>query len=141
MSKVEEFREAVNANEDWQEEVRNFGDDDNIVSYASSKGYEFTENEYSEYVENEISGELSLFETEMVSGGRSRISCACWVAREVYGEFNPQWLLFRRWLLGDSPNWFRNLYISKGEAFANWLSKNVWLKPMIRRWMDGRIRS
>ena len=30
MSKVEEFRVAVNANEDWQEEVRNFGDDDNI---------------------------------------------------------------------------------------------------------------
>ena len=140
MSKVEDFREAVNANEDWQEEVRNFGDDDNIVSYASSKGYEFTENEYSEYVENEISGELSLFETEMVSGGRSQKSC-CWVAREVYGEFNPQWLLFRRWLLGDSPNWFRNLYISKGEAFANWLSNNAWLKPMIRFWMDGRIRS
>ena len=140
MSKVEEFREAVNANEDWQEEVRNFGADDKIVKYASGKGYEFTNDEYSEYVENNISGELSLFETEMVSGGRSRKSC-CWVAREVYGEFNPQWLLFRRWLLGDSPNWFRNLYISKGEAFSNWLSNNAWLKPMIRFWMDGRIRS
>jgi predicted ribosomally synthesized peptide with nif11-like leader len=70
MGKVEEFREAVNANEDWQEEVRNFGDDDNIVSYASGKGYEFTANEYSEYVENNISGELSLFETELVSGGQ-----------------------------------------------------------------------
>ena len=46
MSKVEEFREAVNANEDWQEEVRNFGDDDNIVNYASGKGYEFTNDEY-----------------------------------------------------------------------------------------------
>ena len=70
MSKVQEFREAVNANTEWQEEVRNFGADDNIVNYASGKGYEFTENEYSEYVENNISGELSLFETEMVSGGQ-----------------------------------------------------------------------
>ena len=69
MSKVEDFREAVNANEDWQEEVRNFGDDDNIVNYASGKGYEFTENEYSEYMENEISGELSEFEMELVAGG------------------------------------------------------------------------
>ena len=140
MSNIDEFRKAINTNEDWQEEVRNFGDDDNIVNFASGKGYEFTENEYSEYMENNISGELSLFETEMVRGGRSRKSC-CWVAREVYGEFNPQWLLFRRWLLGDSPNWFRNLYISKGEAFSNWLSNNAWLKPMIRFWMDGRIRS
>ena len=69
MSKVEEFREAINANEDWQEEVRNFGDDDNIVSYASGKGYEFTNDEYSEYVENDTSGELSEFEMELVAGG------------------------------------------------------------------------
>ena len=75
MSKVEEFREAVNANEDWQEEVRNFDDDDNIVNYASGKGFEFTANEYSEYVENNISGELSLFETELVAGGQSDYDC------------------------------------------------------------------
>ena len=71
MSKVEEFREAINANEDWQEEVRNFGDDDNIVNYASGKGYEFTNDEYSEYVEENASGELSEFETELVSGGNA----------------------------------------------------------------------
>ena len=69
MSKVEEFREAINANEDWQEEVRNFGSDDDIVSYASGKGYEFTNDEYSEYVENDTSGELSDFEMELVAGG------------------------------------------------------------------------
>ena len=70
MSKVEEFREAINANEEWQEEVRNFGADDNVVSYASGKGYEFTANEYSEYVENKSSGKLSEFETELVVGGQ-----------------------------------------------------------------------
>ena len=72
MSKVEEFREAINANEEWQEEVTNFGDDDNMVKYASGKGYEFTEDEYSEYVENNTSGELSEFETQLVSGGGSK---------------------------------------------------------------------
>ena len=70
MSKVEEFREAINANEDWQEEVRNFGDDDNIVNYASGKGYEFTNDEYSEYVEENASGQLSEFEMELVAGGQ-----------------------------------------------------------------------
>ena len=69
MSKVKEFREAINANEDWQEEVRNFGADDSIVNYASGKGYEFTEDEYSKYVENDTSGELSDFEMELVAGG------------------------------------------------------------------------
>ncbi|SVE55170.1 uncharacterized protein METZ01_LOCUS508024, partial [marine metagenome] len=69
MSKVEEFREAINANEDWQEEVRNFGDDDNIVNYANGKGFDFTEDEYSEYLKNNTSGELSDFENEMVTGG------------------------------------------------------------------------
>ena len=70
MSKVQEFREAVNANEEWQEEVRNFGADDNIVNYASGKGYEFTKGEYSEYVEN-LGDELSLFEMELVVGGQT----------------------------------------------------------------------
>ena len=71
MSKVEEFREAVNANEDWQEEVRNFGDDDNIVNYASGKGFDFTEDEYSEYVGN-LGDELSLLKMELVSGGQTQ---------------------------------------------------------------------
>ena len=70
MSKVEEFREAINGNEDWQEEVKNFGADDNIVNYASGKGYEFTNDEYSEYVEN-LGDELSLFEMELVAGGQT----------------------------------------------------------------------
>ena len=69
MSKVEEFREAINGNEDWQEEVKNFGADDNIVNYASGKGYEFTNDEYNEYVKENSSGELSEFEAALVSGG------------------------------------------------------------------------
>ena len=68
MNKVEEFRTAINENTEWQEEVRNFGDDDSMATYASSKGFEFTSEEYVEYVEG-LQSELTEFETEMVVGG------------------------------------------------------------------------
>ena len=67
---IEQFREAINTNDEWQEEVRNFGDDDNMVNYASGKGYEFTNDDYNAYVAKEFGGELSEFETEMVAGGQ-----------------------------------------------------------------------
>ena len=71
MSKVQEFREAVNGNEEWQEEIRAFGAEDSVVTFANDKGYEFTEDEYKEYVENDTSGELSDFEMELVAGGQT----------------------------------------------------------------------
>jgi len=64
----------------------------------------------------------------------------CWVAREVYGADNPMWLLFRHWMLNESPGWFRKAYIKYGQRFAGWLSKNEWLKPSIKKWMDSRIK-
>ena len=66
---VAQFREAVNANEEWQEEIRNFGDDDNMVDFAQSKGHAFTEEEYNQYVAETVEGELSEFELELVVGG------------------------------------------------------------------------
>ena len=63
----------------------------------------------------------------------------CWVAREVYGETNPSWMLFREWLIDDSPSWFRNLYIKYGERFANWISDKPRIKSIIRKWMDSKI--
>ena len=144
------FRKAVNESEDLQEKLKGGTD---LVELGKENGHDFSaEDVTAAYEELQDSDEeLTEFELESVSGGwgaatfeqnkRRRQSQYCWVAREVYGEANPQWLLFRRWLLGDSPNWFRNLYISRGKAFANWLSNNAWLKPMIRCWMDSRIRS
>ena len=136
------FRNAVADNVDLQEKVKAGAD---LVALGKEAGFEFTQEELEtgwEELQESDEG-LTDFELDVVAGGGSgnrRGSC-CWVAREVYGETSPQWLLFRSWLLGDSPSWFRNLYINKGEAFADWLSKNTWLKPIIRRWMDGRIRS
>jgi len=135
------FRQAVADSADLQEKVKAGAD---LVALGKENGYEFTQEELNagwKQLQESDEG-LTEFELDVVAGGggESRRGC-CWVAREVYGEANPQWLLFRRWLLGDSPSWFRNLYISRGESFANWLSTHTWLKPMIRRWMDSRIRS
>ena len=73
------------------------------------------------------------------SGGAKLFSGFCWVAREVYGEHNPAWLLFRKWMLNDSPSWFRATYIKYGERFANFISDKPRLKARIRRWMDSKI--
>ena len=64
----------------------------------------------------------------------------CWVAREVYGMHNPAWLLFREWMLNESPSWFRAIYIKFGERFAKFISDKPRIKARIRLWMDTKIR-
>ena len=73
------------------------------------------------------------------SGGATLLGGLCWVAREVYGEHNPAWLLFRKWMLNDSPSLFRKAYIKYGERFANFISDKPRLKARIRSWMDSKI--
>lgn len=63
----------------------------------------------------------------------------CWVAREVMGESNPQWLLFRHWMLNIGPKWFLKLYLKHGESFAKWIHNKPVLKSIIRVWMESRI--
>ena len=65
----------------------------------------------------------------------------CWVAREVYGDFNPMWLAFREWLYTKAPKWFVKLYEKYGERFADWISDKPRIKNLIRKWMDSRIKS
>ena len=64
----------------------------------------------------------------------------CWVAREVYGEKNPAWKMFRMWMFLKSPNWFFNLYKKYGERFARFIKDKPRLKAIIRMWMDSKIR-
>ena len=64
----------------------------------------------------------------------------CWVAREVYGIENPRWLAFRQWMIVESPSWFRNLYIKYGERFAKFISNKPFIKNLIRKWMDTKIK-
>jgi len=63
----------------------------------------------------------------------------CWVAREVYGNNNPRWLMFREWLTNRAPKWFHDLYVKHGERFAKFVSSKPLVKRIIRKWMDSRI--
>ena len=67
-------------------------------------------------------------------------AAACWVAREVYGEHNPTWKLFRHWMLFLSPFWFRSIYLTFGERFARFIKNKPRLKSRIRVWMDTKIK-
>jgi len=64
----------------------------------------------------------------------------CWVAREVYGPTNPQWLEFREWMLNDAPSWLRNLYLKYGERIAKFISNKPLVKSIIRKWMNTKIK-
>ena len=71
---VQQFREAINLNTEWQEEVRTNNEPQRtqwVVTFAKDKGYEFTPEDYTEYVSENVSGEISDFEMEMATGGSS----------------------------------------------------------------------
>jgi hypothetical protein len=63
----------------------------------------------------------------------------CWVAREVYGESNPKWLLFRHWLRTDAPRWLHDAYATHGENFAEWIRNKPLVKSALRMLMDRVI--
>jgi hypothetical protein len=75
-----------------------------------------------------------------IAGGFAGKPPSCWVAREVYGIDNPQWMEFREWMLNDSPSWFRNLYLKYGAKFAEFISDKPLLKSAIRSWMNTKIK-
>lgn len=63
----------------------------------------------------------------------------CWVAREVYGPANPDWLRFREWVITEAPNWFQNFYIKHGQTLATWIKDKPKVKTVIKWFMDSRI--
>jgi hypothetical protein len=64
----------------------------------------------------------------------------CWVAREVYGEHNFKWRMFRHWMYYDAPRWLHNLYAAHGEKFALWVHNKPTVKRALRYLMDKAIR-
>lgn len=70
-----------------------------------------------------------------------KFGLACWIARAVYGEDNPKWLLFRDWLLFKAPSWFFNFYVNYGEEIADGINRIPFVKPFIRFWMNTRIKA
>jgi hypothetical protein len=64
----------------------------------------------------------------------------CWVAREVYGRMNPDWLTFREWMVNEAPEWLRATYIKYGEWFAGFIKDKPRVKWFIKLWMDSKIK-
>ena len=60
----------------------------------------------------------------------------CWVAREVYGNNDMRWFVFRTWLKYDAPKWFEQLYLTHGEKYAKFISNKPLLKWCTRQLMD-----
>lgn len=63
----------------------------------------------------------------------------CWVAREVYGEGNPRWMLFRDWVVNKAPSWFVRSYAVNGPAMAQYLREHPEEKPALHQWMEQKI--
>lgn len=60
----------------------------------------------------------------------------CWVAREVYGHDNPEWIVFRNWLESEAPEWLDTLYTEEGERFADFISDKPVFKSVVKMAMD-----
>ncbi len=65
----------------------------------------------------------------------------CWVARAVYGESDPRWLLFRDWLAFQAPAWLRGGYVRHGEGFARLVRGSALLRGLLRPLMNRAIRA
>jgi hypothetical protein len=63
----------------------------------------------------------------------------CWVARAVYGDWNPKWKLFRRWLLTKAPSLLRWTYARYGERIAEYIKDKPKMQASIRYFMDIAI--
>lgn len=78
--------------------------------------------------------------SQMLGSFIGGVAGACWVAREVYGEDNIKWLIYRNWLFTKAPTWFKNLYIKHGSSFADYIMDKPLVKSLIRKWMDYVIQ-
>jgi hypothetical protein len=73
------------------------------------------------------------------AGGGQGVAGFCWVAREVYGENNIKWLIFREWMITSSPNIVYSLYKKYGKNIAIFIKNKPKIKKIIKYFMDNII--
>ena len=64
----------------------------------------------------------------------------CWIARAAFGADDFRWMIFRAWLFGDAPVWFRALYLRFGERLGRWIEGRAKLRGLVRAAMLPAIR-
>lgn len=122
------------------------GAGEGAVTPAVSYGSDVFNTNYNAQAAADIAGannKAAMWAAAINSGGemaKSGMSMACWVAREVYGEWNMDWCWFRLWLLTRAPGWLRGLYLRYGPGFAMWLHGKPRVKALVRWLMDGPVR-
>ena len=83
---------------------------------------------------NAVGGLISTLGAAWLMGG-------CWVAREVYGNNDMRWFVFRTWLKYDAPKWFEYLYKKHGERYAKFISNKPVLKYITKKFMDKVVEN
>lgn len=80
-----------------------------------------------------------------VAGGVAGLANAynkvpCFIARLVYGENNPKWIVFFSWKEHAAPKWFKRFYNRFSLNIAGALRPFPSAQALIRRWMDSKIQ-
>lgn len=103
---------------------------------ATGMQHEAAMNNYNQQMAQAGNNMSGLFGLGSAGIGAYGTIAACWVARAVYGETNPKWLIFREWLFTLAPKWLLKLYIRFGERFASFIKDKPKIKNIIRHYMD-----
>jgi len=73
---------------------------------------------------------------QMAGSASQAAIAACWVAREVYGTYDPRWVQFRKWILTEAPDKTREYYLTHGPDIAERLKEMPSAKAKMRQAMD-----
>ncbi len=73
-------------------------------------------------------------------GDFAKAFAMCYIAREVFGLFDPRWVMFRDWLNSpDAPERLRDWYTKNGQRVALWLQNRPETKVKIKNLMISKI--
>ena len=79
--------------------------------------------------------------TAILSAAVMAAAMSCHVAREVFGVHSNEWRIFRKWMLCDSPDWFRNLYLRHAECVAKMIRPFKSIKSILRGLMGLVVKA
>jgi len=76
-------------------------------------------------------------EVKNVGGGKG----TCWLARAVYGENNPEWKRFRKYIYNIAPEWQKHIYTKYAPRLAKYAKNNNFFRSTLKSWMNTKIRN